>query len=290
MGGELAWQVRLIKGVLEIALQVFFLPASTGERFCVFHPVEGTPRGAVLYVHPFAEEMNKSRRMAALQSRALASRGVAVLQIDLAGCGDSSGEFCDARWETWRQDVELGVRWLSNRANARVHLWGLRLGAMLALEVATAKCTDIAGVMMWQPVVSGEQHLTQFLRLRIANEMLGSGSAASGTQSLRAELASGNAIEVAGYLLAPELVRAIDKLKLADLITPEVPIRWYEVVAQEGRSLPPAAQRTVDTCLNRGVQIEVRCVAGDTFWNTLEIAECQALLEATTAAISGDMA
>ncbi len=69
-------------------------------------------RGAVVYVHPFAEEMNKSRRMAALQSRALAAAGFAVLQIDLLGCGDSSGDFGDASWDEWIDDVLLAVRWL----------------------------------------------------------------------------------------------------------------------------------------------------------------------------------
>ena len=41
-----------------------------GQRFCIYHPpalvsVNEPVRGLVLYVHPFAEEMNKSRRMAA---------------------------------------------------------------------------------------------------------------------------------------------------------------------------------------------------------------------------------
>ena len=87
----------------------FFLPAAHGERFCIFHLPVGAARGGIVYLHPFAEEMNKSRRMAALQSRMLAARGFAVLQIDLFGCGDSSGDFGDARWEIWRQDVALAV-------------------------------------------------------------------------------------------------------------------------------------------------------------------------------------
>ena len=43
-------------------------------------------------VKAWAEEMNKARRMAALQARLLAENGYAVLQIDLHGCGDSSGD------------------------------------------------------------------------------------------------------------------------------------------------------------------------------------------------------
>ncbi|MBK8384562.1 MAG: hypothetical protein IPL11_02315 [Candidatus Accumulibacter sp.] len=41
---------------------------------------------------------NKSWRIVPLQARALATAGYAVLQIDLMGCGDSSGDFGDATW------------------------------------------------------------------------------------------------------------------------------------------------------------------------------------------------
>jgi len=60
------------------------------------HAAQGAALGSVLYGHPFAEEMNKSRRMAGLQARALARAGYDVLQIDLRGCGGSSGDFGDA--------------------------------------------------------------------------------------------------------------------------------------------------------------------------------------------------
>ena len=69
--------------------------------------------------------MNKARRMAALQSRALAAAGFAVLQIDLFGCGDSSGDFADASWAAWQQDVALAVQWLSEHATGgRIDLFG----------------------------------------------------------------------------------------------------------------------------------------------------------------------
>src|SRR5436190_24333737 len=93
--------------------EVFFLPAEPGARFALFHPARGpVVRGGILYVHPFAEEMNKSRRMAAQQIRAFTQCGYAVLQIDLYGCGDSSGDFGDARWDIWKSDLALAVTWL----------------------------------------------------------------------------------------------------------------------------------------------------------------------------------
>ena len=88
-----------------MAFEAFFLPAGREQRFCILHGAEsGIPvRGALVYVHPFAEEMNKARRMAALQARAMAAAGYAVLQIDLYGCGDSAGdcrlaEACASSW------------------------------------------------------------------------------------------------------------------------------------------------------------------------------------------------
>ena len=78
--------------------EALFLPAEPGFRFGLYFPPCSTqPRGGVLYCPPFAEEMNKSRRMAALQARAFAKAGYGVLLLDLYGCGDSSGDFSDAK-------------------------------------------------------------------------------------------------------------------------------------------------------------------------------------------------
>jgi exosortase A-associated hydrolase 2 len=115
--------------------EAFFLPlgSATGEqRFCLFYPTLGDKlHGLMLFIHPFAEEMNKSRRMAAIQARAFAQAGYAVLQIDLKGCGDSSGDFGDATWQHWVNDVLLGIRWLRERHAAyKLHVDQLPLWAV----------------------------------------------------------------------------------------------------------------------------------------------------------------
>ncbi len=262
----------------------FFLPAARGQRFCIYHPPArgSTPRGGVVYLHPFAEEMNKSRRTAALQSRLLAARGFAVLQIDLFGCGDSSGEFGEARWELWKQDAALAAEWLTRRVDNTIYLWGLRVGALLALDYAAAAKRSFAGFVLWQPVVSGEQFLTQFLRLRVASEMISAGAAKTSTQELRNELNTGAVVEIAGYDLAPELAHAIEHLKLAELAPLTAPAYWLEVVPEAGRPLPPASRRVADAWTAGGVALTVRTVVGETFWNTLEIVDCPLLIEETT--------
>src|SRR5262245_16378618 len=142
--------------------EAFFLPSGRGERFCVFYPAAGAPLGSVLSIHPFAEEMNKSRRMAALQARAFAARGYTVLQIDLMGCGESSGNFSEARWALWKDDVRTAHHWLRSHVGGAVHLWGLRLGALLAADCACERDPGFASLLMWQPVISGAQFMTQF--------------------------------------------------------------------------------------------------------------------------------
>src|SRR5687768_12103707 len=211
--------------------EAFFLAAAGGERFCVYYPAIGAPLGSVLYVHPFAEEMNKSRRMAALQARTFAARGYNVLQIDLFGCGDSSGDFGEARWALWKNDVRLALEWLGAHARGPVHVWGLRLGALLAADCARENDRFFASMVLWQPLISGAQFLTQFLRLRLASEMLAGAAGIHDTERLRAELAAGKALEVAGYELAPELAFAIERLDLAALAPKELPAQWFEVNA-----------------------------------------------------------
>lgn len=135
-------------------MQPFFLARDGGQRFCIFHAAAGKAKGAVLYIHPFAEEMNKARRMAALQSRSLANAGYAVLQVDLLGCGDSSGDFLDATWLAWQEDIALAYHWLRTQTPAPLTLWGLRAGCLLAAQAAV-DLEEQANFIFWHPVVCG---------------------------------------------------------------------------------------------------------------------------------------
>ena len=91
----------------------FYLPGADGPLFCLLQapPPDTAPRGALVYLPPFAEEANRSRRMAVLQTRRLAARGWAVLLLDPFGTGNSGGSFPEARWETWQKDAETAADW-----------------------------------------------------------------------------------------------------------------------------------------------------------------------------------
>jgi len=269
------------------APQALFLAHGAAARFALYHAPAAPCRGAWLYLHPWAEEMNKARRMAALQARALAAEGWAVLQLDLHGCGDSAGDFADASWESWRADVALGLDWLHATLGEQLPqapgLWGLRLGALLALDYAARPAGRAPSqLLLWQPVLQGASHLTQFLRLRVAAQMLGDGAADGGTEALRATLAGGTPLEVAGYTLAPALAAALDGLD-ASRLPPPCPVHWLEVAPAAGRPLSPVAQRVLQGWQAAGVDGRAQSVAGPQFWATQEIAEAPSLLAATCA-------
>lgn len=259
-----------------------FLDTPGGARFALYHPPHGAARAALLYLHPFAEEMNKSRRMAALAARRMAAHGVGVLQLDLHGCGDSAGEFSDARWDGWHADVAAGLDWLHARLGIEPGLWGLRLGALLALDHAAQAARTPARLLLWQPVPNGAQHLIQFLRLRVAGEMLQDGTG-GGTAALRARLQAGATLEIGGYRLHPALALAIEGVDAATLALPRCRIDWLDMVPDAGRPLTPASTRLAERWRAAGLDVHQMAVPGPSFWTTQEIAESPALLDASTA-------
>jgi exosortase A-associated hydrolase 2 len=239
-------------------------------------------RDAVLFIPPFAEEMNKSRPMLAAMARRLSARGYGALLLDLFGTGDSQGDFGEARWETWRDDVRCAARWLGGTGIERLHVIASRAGALLAADVlATLGCV-IGRVVLWQPATSGEAFLTQFLRLRVAASMMDDRRERESTQQLRRALAAGEVIEVAGYALAPPLAQALSTQNLATAKLPSgAAIDWYELVAAADRAPPPASEAVARQWRTAAVPVTVHAVVGDSFWATTEISMAPSLLELT---------
>lgn len=266
--------------------EAFFAPAGQGQRFCIAHssPPGAPPRGSILYVHPFAEEMNKSRRTVAVAARALAADGWTVLQIDLAGCGDSSGDFADVSWEAWLADVRFGIEWLTRRDPGPLWLWGLRAGCLVATSAMPAASQP--NLLLWQPVLSGKQHLTQFLRMKAAADMIGGGEGV-GTKALRAQLGTGAAVEVAGYLLSPSLALPLESAELDPMPGSVGEVVWCEV-QPSAAELSPAAQARIAAWRGRGLAVRSAAVAGLPFWQTQEIDQCDALVARTLALLRGE--
>lgn len=251
-------------------------------------PRGGAVRGLVVYVHPFAEEMNKSRRMAAMQSRALADQGYAVLQIDLLGCGDSAGDFGDATWEHWGEDVVFGCQWLRGRHAVAADkpalplwIWGLRTGCLLAAEAAS-RLGEACNLVFWQPFSAGKLGLQQFLRLKAAGELL-NGQVKGAMEQLRADIASGRSVEVAGYTLSAALCQGLERASLRPPRASASPGRllWFEVSTAEAPSLSPVGTNGASVWRDAGWSVRTGAVRGPSFWQTTEIEDAPELLALT---------
>jgi uncharacterized protein len=270
-----------------VSTEAFFLPAASGQRLCLYHrpSVQAAARGAVLYLHPWAEEMNKSRRMAAQQSHALAGAGYAVLQIDLHGCGDSSDTWAEASWDGWTADALLGAQWLLARhpatPQAPLWLWGLRAGALLACAAA-ARLPVPCRLLFWQPAPAGRPLLQQFLRLKAAANL--QGDAKTTVDAVRRGLAGGQAQDIAGYPLSAALAHG---LEAAQLTPPPQPTQvvWLEVSSRPEAQLLPASQAAASAWRAAGHRLHTQVVPGPAFWQTQEIEDAPALLAATLAAM-----
>ncbi|NHZ83314.1 hydrolase 2, exosortase A system-associated [Massilia sp. CCM 8695] len=271
-------------------VEPFFFNVETGTRFSLYHAPapQLRARGAILYVHPFADEMNKSRRMATLQARRFAAAGYAVLQIDLFGCGDSCGDSSQARWEAWKCDLEVARAWLAERAaGLPLHLWGLRLGGLLALDFACGAPVD--GVILWQPFLNGRTCINQFLRQGLAARMQAGDPARFGTTSqLRADLLARGMLEAGGYELAAPLVHAIDACDAAALPLPPCQVHWFASGSPAPHRLAASAERIARRWSARGTTLHFHAIEGVPFWGANDIAECPALLAATSAVFTAE--
>ena len=231
--------------------------------------------GAILLLPPFGEELNKSRRTLALSARRFAAAGYAVLQIDLYGCGDSEGDFSEATWAIWSEDLRKAEQWLRGLYGQPPWLWAVRAGSLLAADIVKADMP----LLLWQPVINGEQFLSQILRAKVVSESLTAGRQSNSTRELRALLDAGVPVEVGGYMLNPELALPLAKRTLAAFPISTQPVLWLETGPAVVTEPPFTVTQTVAKLRAGGIQVGVAQVIGEPFWMTLEIGENLALIE-----------
>lgn len=231
----------------------------------------------MLLLPPFAEELSKSRRALAQASKAFSEAGFGVVQIDPLGCGDSAGDFGDATWTDWLADFEeLGLRCLATEFPGAPRLaFGVRAGCLLASALAP----HFSGHLWWQPSLQGRSVLQQFLRLRMAADLQGPDRVS--VAELKAELAAGRSVEVAGYLLAPDLASGLDAATLRPPPDSALPCLWLEASSQEEPALLPASQKWLAKAADAAPEAQALRSAAP--WGATELEDCPALIEASLA-------
>lgn len=249
-------------------MRPLYLESRAGKVFLLyFPPPDGTPvKSRLLFIPPFAEELNRTRHVIAAFARGCAKRGIGVAVLDPYGTGDSEGDFSEASWDIWKADLETAVAWLEGQGSEAIAVGGLRLGATLAADVAADHPGKFQRLVLWQPVTNGQNYLKQFLRIRLAADL--SEGEGQDTKTLMAALKDGQTVEVAGYELPPALALGIDGLRLGALgSAAKAPVIWLEVAAREDAPLSPAASRMIDGWKEAGIEVSAEAVPDEPVWN-----------------------
>jgi exosortase A-associated hydrolase 2 len=224
--------------------------------------------------------MNRCRHVVSAQARLLAQQGWDVLLFDLLGTGDSSGDFGDATWDAWLEDIDDAVRWLAERTQGSIVLWGMRGGSLLATGWMTTRRV-LHSMALWQPVVNGAQHAQHLVRMRLASGFLGKGGERESVAELRDRLVRDQRLEIAGYMFNAAVIHGLEGCAMTQ-VPAGTRLIWVEVASQPEPSIAPASQTCLAKLRDSGCEIQPAAVAGTAFWQIVERNECPALVETTS--------
>ena len=219
--------------------------------------------------------------------RQVAAAGGRCLLVDLYGTGDSAGDFVEADWATWLDTLDAAGDWLGSGVAGRIALLAIRAGALLAVDWLGRRPDGVDRLALWQPVLTGEQWLKQFLRLRVVAEKFDGRDTT--VAALRTELARQGALEVAGYRIGESLATALDSARL-DAWSPAagMDVHWLDV-GGGARAMPGgAAAGVVNRWRSGGARVEWRAVGDEQFWATQEIVLPSALVDVTRPLLMAD--
>ena len=246
-----------------------------GELHGIYYepPPDTEVSGAAIICDPFAEEKKCAQRTLAETARVLAGTGIAALHFDYRGTGDSSGDFVDFGPRQWQEDVQAAIEFVHTQLEVSpVGLLGLRLGATLAAQVAEQNAT-IAWLVLWEPIIDGQQFVRNSLRRSLIKAMLTQGgefSAPQVTNRHQAEL-----IDLDGYQISAPTQAELAQIDLSGPKTFSQPVLVVNIAAQ---AQVTNETQTLTDSYNRG---QAQAVVLEPFWNRIGIIDGEPLLRMT---------
>jgi pimeloyl-ACP methyl ester carboxylesterase len=205
-------------------------------------PNAGEGATGVLILPPVGYAYWSSHRTLRVIAERLAGLGHAVLRIDYDGTGDSAGAQWDGgRLGAWRASAAAAAAELRDQGCTRLILFGVRLGAAIALHDGAALRAD--GVVAWAPVVSGRRYVRE-IRLLATPVPDGVSDLPAGT------------LLAAGCVYLPETLDQIAGLTGAELAPPAP--RLLVVASDQDGEVPGLVERLEQL----GCAVERRAVEG----------------------------
>ncbi len=251
-----------------------FIKSTKGNIFALYHPPKENAdiKRTILFIPPFAEELNKSRHMINRQARQFAQAGYGVLILDFYGTGDSEGCFNEATINIWQEDILNAISWLSKFSPTPPIFWAMRSGALITLSLLQKKPDLTDHIILWSPVNQGEKFITQFLRIKLGEAVIQKTSGQKVTMAgLWKRLKSGDNVEVGGYGLSSDLAQGVSKLSLENIIPPKtLSVGWLETSLHSPASLSPASQKTITAWQGHNIPVKAIAVNDISFWTLQE--------------------
>ena len=167
-----------------------------------------TAKGGILLVPPFFEELNHSRYFYTQLAQRVCAAGYESLYFDYSCTGDSAGEFADAIWEHWIEDLQLAFDTLNARCSLKA-IVGVR-GAALTLSAWLKKTSqnDFA-LSLVAPTMNGVEIADAMLKSEILRAAF-EGRKISREQFLENIREQGHA-QMGGYRVPHKLLDAISR-------------------------------------------------------------------------------
>jgi len=243
----------------------FHFGDSSRKLFGVYHRA-GTASArapAVLLCNPFGEEAIRAHRIYRILAERLARHGAHVLRFDYYGTGDSAGPCREARLAGMAGDIRMAHEELLDMSGAMRAVWvGLRLGAAAAARASQERNRGLAGLVLWDPVISGAGFLREVARAHIAH-LANCFDQPAATIMRRIGAPAPAPIEALGFEISPAMTEELQALDLLSLATR--PARSVMVIAARKPETDPALRARLEEL---GAKVDWRRDEEEISWNS----------------------
>jgi len=213
-------------------------------------------------------------------ARMFAEVGFPVLRFDLSGCGDSEGEFDETSITDWQEDLKEAVKILFKETKVqRYSLWGLRLGAGLAL-LHIKQHREVSSLILWQPVIDFSTHIQQFLRRAISSQISKKEHNISPVSKVVTQLETQGIVHIIGYPVTRVLYDDFNAVgKQPSQITPSIPTLLLSISMMESPAF--SIKQYSDHVVSSGTQAHFQHVTTEPFWDRYWRWECRDVADIT---------
>jgi alpha-beta hydrolase superfamily lysophospholipase len=125
----------------------------------IIPPKRNNLNEAVLLCYPFGQEYMRAHKTFRQLANLLSRKGYTVMKFDYPGTGDSYEDGKNIGYNDWLEGAHSVLDFFkSETKHDKIHVLGLRLGALVAAELAT-KNAYIQKLVLWDPFANGASYI-----------------------------------------------------------------------------------------------------------------------------------